>query len=31
MQSKKARQIIIWIIVIGMVLGLLFSVFAVFA
>lgn len=31
MQSKKAREVIIWIVVIGMVLGLLFSVLAVLA
>jgi hypothetical protein len=28
MRNKKAVQIIIWIVVIGMVLGLLFSVIA---
>lgn len=31
MQSKKAREVIIWIVVIGMVLGLLFSVLAALA
>lgn len=30
MQNKKVVQIVIWIIVIGMVLGLLFSVIAIF-
>jgi hypothetical protein len=29
MQNKKVVQIVIWVIVIGMVLGLLFSVIAI--
>lgn len=30
MQNKKAVQIIVWVVVIGMVIGLLFSVIAIF-
>jgi hypothetical protein len=30
MQNKKAVQIVVWIVVIGMVIGLLFSVIAIF-
>jgi hypothetical protein len=30
MQNKKAVQIIVWVVVVGMVIGLLFSVIAIF-
>jgi hypothetical protein len=30
MQNKKAVQIVVWVVVIGMVIGLLFSVIAIF-
>jgi len=30
MQNKKAVQIVVWVVVLGMVIGLLFSVIAIF-
>jgi hypothetical protein len=30
MQNKKMVQVVVWVVVIGMVIGLLFSVIAIF-